>query len=516
MTTLRDYQRAAVEAVERELSTVRSTLIVMPTGTGKTIVFSELIRRWNASGRGRVLVLAHREELLEQACAKIAAVTGIAPEIEKAERHAGPDAAIVVASVQTLAIDRRRQAFPPGAFSLIIVDEAHHAPAASYRAILDHFATAKILGCTATPDRCDGAAMGDVFQSVAFTYRLRDAIDEKYLVPIRQRAVHVAGLDLSTVRTVAGDLDAGDLEEIMLREDLLHQVAAPLVELAGERPTLVFASGVEHAHKLAEVIARHGRGALALDGSTPADERRAALRDFREGQINVLVNCALFTEGFDEPTIACVAVARPTKSRALYAQMIGRGTRLAPGKPDLIVLDFSGNAGKHSLVSAADILAGNEDAAVLARARKLAHDGELPVHEALDLAREQIAAEQRAKVIAQARFETTEIDPFNALAVLGAAAPRATWWAAEPLTEKQAALLDRSGIDHANMSKGTASALIDSIIDRQRRGLCTYKQARLLARHGLDPDVSFAQASAWITVLARNRWCVPASLKVAS
>lgn len=503
--SLRPYQHEAASAAWDTLvaGQKRRTLLVLPTGCGKTIVFAEVARRFRA--HGRVLVLAHREELIRQACDKVTRTAGLRCGVEMASETSAGGEDVVVATVQTLSRPGRLAGFAPDEFALVVVDEAHHATAASYRAVLDYFASARVLGVTATPDRADGTGLGEVFEHVAFTYEIRDAIDDGYLVPIRQRAVHVAGLDLSRVRVTAGDLNEGDLARVLTAEDALHRVAVPAVELAGERPTLVFAASVEHARCLAEVMQRYTqRGVLVLHGGTEAEVRREALAGFAAGRAQFLVNCALFTEGFDEPRIACVAVARPTRSRALYAQMIGRGTRLHEGKADLLVLDFRGNAGRHSLASAADVLGGRERPEVLARAKERLESGELAVHEALDAARAEVAEETRRKVLAQARYQARDVDPFT---VLGAA-PRPTAYAGLPATDKQRAALERFrvDVDLATVSRGEASALLDQLVRRAKSGRCTYRQARVLARYGMDTEVSFDEATRLIDTLARNRW----------
>lgn len=319
--SLRPYQEQAVEGVLRELGQHRATLLVAATGTGKTTIFSEIARLWLEQGRGRVLILAHREELITQAARRVATQTGLKVGIEMAEQRIDPlfPPDVVVGTVQTLSKERRRSTLAPDFFGLVIVDEAHHAVADTYGSVIDYFAGAKVLGVTATPDRGDGAAMRQVFESVAYVYEIRDAIEQGYLCQIRQKAVRIEGLDLSSVRTVAGDLNEGDLEGVMLDDENIQAVASATLEEAGGRPTMLFGVTVAHAHALAAALNRYQPGcARALDGKSDRDLRRDTLAAFSRGEFQVLSNCALFTEGFDEPSIACVAVARPTKSRAFY------------------------------------------------------------------------------------------------------------------------------------------------------------------------------------------------------
>jgi superfamily II DNA or RNA helicase len=513
--SLRPYQVEAVEGVERALADHRSTLLVLPTGTGKTVVFAELVRRVVTRG-GRALVIAHREELIRQAVDKLSSFAGVQARVEMGDERAGEGLfrpAVVVASIQTLARPQRRAQFPGDAFALVVVDEAHHAPSASYREVLDHFASAKVLGVTATPDRGDGAAMRTVFESVAYVYEIRDAIEQGFLVPIRQKAVRVEGLDLSRVRTTAGDLNEGDLEAVLTEERNLHGVVTPTLELAGARPTIVFGTSIAHAHALADVFNRYRPGAArAVDGQMDRGARAETLAAFATGEFQFLANCALLTEGVDIPSVACVAMARPTKSRALYAQAVGRGTRLHPGKRDLLIIDFEGNAGKHALVCGLDILDGREDVEVSERAKELLEeDPQLTLIDALDEAARQVAAQRRKKVIAKARYQAVDVSPFE---ILGAPSTPGRWEGIEA-TPGQRKFLEGAGISAAEIDKGQASALIEAIAKRRAAGLCTFKQARLLAKHGLNPDVSFARANEVIARLAANRWRLPPELAAA-
>lgn len=506
---LHPYQVEARDAVLAQLRTCRSTLIVLPTGCGKTITFAALAEL--ACRRGRVLVLAHREELVEQARDKIARFADLTCGVEMGERTcAGVEMPQVVsASVQTLSRETRRRAYAPDAFCFVIVDEAHHAPADTYRSILSYFARAKVLGVTATPDRMDGQGMSEVFESVAYVYEIRDAIEGGFLVPIRQRTVMIQGLDLSRIASRAGDFAEGELERALMDEDVLHKMAVPTIELSGERPTIVFTAGVDHAHALAGVMNRYKPGlAAAVDGTTDRALRRKLIEDFSSGRIQYLLNCAIFTEGFDAPPTSCVSVARPTQSRALYSQMVGRGTRTSPatGKRDLLVLDLVGQAGKHSLVNCTDILDGNRDGEVRQLAmRILAADPEMPVLEALDEAEERIAAEKRARVVAAVRYTVRDVDPFN---VLGASDRAGRWGGIAP-TEKQLEILENAGLEPKKikgLDKGQASALITKLFQRRQDGLCTFKQAQRLARYGLNPDVPFEDARRAMDAIAQNGW----------
>lgn len=502
---LRPYQLEAIESVFTTFHEYDSAILVQATGTGKTCVAAKVCERFRPEGR--ILFLAHREELLKQAQEKLQQWTTLKTGIEQAEKTVAglwlPD--VTIASVQTLSQPRRLEKFAPDTFGLIICDECHRSTASTYQLIFRYFHTAKRLGLTATADRTDGKAMGAVYNAVAYTYEIRDAIEQGFLVPIRQQAVEVHSLDLSKVRTTAGDLNEGDLETILLEERNLHEVAQPTVELAKDRPTLLFCSTVKHSHALAEVINRYKpESASAIDGSFDSARRIHTLNQFKNGDIQFLANCDLLTEGIDIPQVACVAMARPTKSRIRYCQAVGRGTRLyPPDKKDLLILDYVGNSGRHSLISALDILDGNTDLAVKARAQTLSKKNpKLTILQALEQASEELATEQRQTVLAKAKFHTVEVDPFTVLGVH----PRAGRWGGQAISDKQIAILDKAGIPWSRLDKGQASEVIDKIFNRREQGLCTVKMAKALMKYGLNPDVSFEVASKQLNAIAQSGW----------
>jgi superfamily II DNA or RNA helicase len=543
---LRNYQDECVDEVFHHLEQVKSTLIVLPTGTGKTIVFATVAHRWPNK---RVLVVAHREELIFQAVEKIKAVTGEVPAVEMADLRADvadgwiDQARIVVTSVQTMCRPNRMEQFRPEDFGLLIIDEAHHAPAPIYRRVIDYYGRnpdLRILGVTATPDRHDEEALGRVFESVAYNLEIYQAIDDGWLVGIDQQFVRVEGLDFSAIRTTAGDLNGGDLEAVMVAEKILHGVVVPTIELARDTPTLVFASSVAHAERMAEIANRHRGGCgFCLHGKTPREERRAVLDRYRRGEFQFLFNCGLFLEGFDETRIGCVAIARPTKSRALYAQMIGRGTRPLAGtvdeawmeaedrkerialsdKPSLLVLDFVGNSGRHKLISVADVLGGNYSDDVVEKATRSAQ-AKSARGEAADMMTELAEARKRAEeeerqrrraVIARARYGTVRVCPFDVFEVEPRREPG--WHKGRLPTPKQLEVLAKSGIPTDGVSFWQASQLIDQVISRRSKGLCSFKQAKLLAKYGYDVNTSFEEARRIIDGLAANGWKRPEAAK---
>ena len=507
----RPYQTAAIAAIHREFEAgKRSTLVVMPTGTGKTVVFS-LVALAAVSLNQRALVLAHRTELLEQAEEKLRAV-GVRASIDQGSNLGSLTAPVVIGSVQTLRgarLDRHKH----DAFDVIIVDEAHHAPAKSYRTILEHFPRAKVLGVTATPDRSDGNALSQCFESVAFTYEMRQAIREEYLVPLRAKRVLVRDVDLTKIKSHHGDFDQAELARVMADEKALHGVVGPLLELAGARKTLVFVVDVAHAKKLAEVINRHKPGAaLAIDGSASKADRKAVLALFRAGRIQFLVNCALYTEGFDEPSIECVALVRPTQSRALHTQMIGRVTRLlgatlaasiANGKAFGLVLDFVGNS-RHRLISPADALAGVVLGDQERAAAEAMLDGQTDLDAVLVHADEEAARKRsESKLVLLAQYRTKEIDPFLG-DFMPPLDPDSPLWR-KPATEAQLAAIEKAGLGNPppGLSLGEASLMLDAVAARRKAGLATIPQVRLLERLGLDTKgMLMTRASALMVKLA--------------
>lgn len=543
---LRPYQQDALDAILASHGEHRSALVVMPTGTGKTVLFASLIKA--RRDHGRTLVVAHREELIRQAADKIARVTGEEPEIEmgdeRADLHFFRKANVVVSSIQTqTAINAgkmRMERFRPNEFSDLIIDEAHRAAAPTYRTLIDYYTINKdlrVLGVTATPDRADEKALGEVFDTVAFDYEILDAIRDGWLVPVTQRSVQVDDLDFSNIRTTAGDLNGGDLAEIMEDERILHEVARPTLELAKWRKTLIFTASVKAADRLAEILNRYRpNSARWVCGATDKDERRQILGDYSAGRFQFLVNVDVFTEGFDEPGIEVVALARPTKSRAKFAQMIGRGTRPLPGvvdgvdaalarraaiassaKPGVEVIDFEGNCGRHKLVSCADILGGKyadevvERAKAEAKKKGAAADIEQELEDAEKAIRDEKQASRRNLVQANVKYHTRTIDAFDIFDI--EPARERAWDRDRAPSEKMIAFLDKAGVPTKGLSFTQAKQLIGEVINRRDAGRCTYKQAKVLQKYGYSPESSYQEAREVIDAIAANGWRRPEEAK---
>jgi superfamily II DNA or RNA helicase len=500
--------------------------------------------------RKRVMVIAHRDELIQQGAEKIHTVTGDRPNVEKAEQYSNEGTMFppkcVVASVQTLNArmgdGRRVERFDPADFSLLIIDEAHHAVASSYRTVIEHFQqnpACKLLGVTATPDRSDEIALKEVFESVAYEYSLLDATRDGWLVPIRSMPARIINLDFSAVRDIAGDFNQGQLASIMESEGNLHGVADETVRRMGQRKVLVFCVSVAQSELLTEIFDRHRSGcARFISGETPPEERRQVLRDYAESRFQILVNCMVATEGFDCPQIGMVVVARPTKSRSLYAQMVGRGTRPLPAlvdgvetaaerrgliaksaKPDCVILDFAGNAGKHSLASLPDILGGKMSADVVARAKAKQAEQEdsttpVDVIALLEAAEREIEEEESARrekekrrvVVGKAKVQVDELDAFN---VYGLSTRDHSEFRALPLTEGQADLLRKQGVPFERLDSWQQRELFKETVKRFKTNKCSFRQAKLLKRYAYPTDVSFDAAAAIINELAANGWKQP-------
>lgn len=542
---LRPYQIEAIESTMEAFGRSKSVLGVAATGLGKTVLFANIIARFV----GRSMVIAHREELIWQAADKIARAAGIACDVEMANMRAAEysmhgKARCVVSTVQTQIAGRnggRMMRFRPDEFDLLVIDEAHHAVASTYKRVIQYYRQNPrlcVLGVTATPDRADEEALGRIFDTVAFEYDIRFGIEDGWLVPVNQRIVHAKDIDLSACRTTAGDLNGADLAKVMEEERPLHEVASPTIELARGRRTLIFATSLAHAERLCEILNRHRNGCSRwVSGNTPKPDRRRLFADYAAGAFQFLVNVGVATEGFDDPGIEVVVMARPTKSRALYAQMIGRGTRPLPAivdNPDFFgsdvmrreaiagstkrmveVIDFVGNAGRHRLVHATDILAGNYSDEIVELARKdIERKGEGDVEEALKRAEKEIqdrerkakeaSARRRANLKAHVKYQSEEVDPFSVLSI--------SPWRETPFergkqpTEKMLKLLKNQGVDHHDKLTFTQAKRLCAEINRRfRQKLASYRQAKVLEAHGYSSEVSRGEASQIIAQIQSGR-----------
>jgi len=491
---LRPYQLQAKDAVVRGFHEYQKQLVVKPTGSGKTIFFASLAQHYQPR---RTLVLAHREELIQQAVDKIQRSTGLLADVEMADRQASLAAPVVVASVQTLMREQRRERWPRDHFGLVVVDEAHHMLSKSYLNTLQHFdESAFVLGVTATPDRGDKKNLGKYFQNIAYEVTLLDLIKQNWLSPIRVKTMPLS-LDLRGVRTTAGDYNADDLGHAI--EPYLDRIADAMLEHR-HRKTLVFLPLIALSVQFAEMCRKRGIAAEHVDGQSA--ERADILARFRRGETTLVSNAMLLTEGYDEPSIDCVVCLRPTKVRGLYSQIVGRGTRIWPGKDHLLVLDFLWLTEEHSLVKPAHLIAGDaEEADEITEA--LGGDGDLQEAQA------KVVADRTARLQERLRLNSRRSSQvFDALEFAVCIADPAVaefvptmGWHDDPVSSKQAEILARSGIDPGTVRcKGQASALIDKLFLRRDLGLATAKQVRWLRRlnHPHPELATFDEASAFL------------------
>lgn len=510
---LRPYQQQARDRIHAEWDAGHTrTLLVLPTGTGKTIVFASVAADQVRAG-DRVLILAHRGELLEQAADKLQRSTGLVSAVEKAESTCLDSwFRVVVGSVQTLQRTARLERFPQDYFGTIIIDEAHHAITDGYRRILDYFSGAKVLGVTATPDRGDMRNLGEVFDSLAFEYKLTDAIKEGYLCKIMAQTIPLQ-LDITSVTMSGGDYAVGDLGTAL--DPYLEQIAAEMARRCKSRKTVVFLPLIKTSQKFRDLLNTYGFRAAEVNGQS--DDRRQVLADFDAGKYNVLCNSMLLTEGWDCPSVDCVVVLRPTKVRSLYSQMVGRGTRLSPGKTDLLLLDFLWMTDKHELCRPADLVC--EDRAVARQMTETLAESGCPedIEEAAAQASEDVVA-QREEALAkqleeQRRKKAKLVDPLQyEMSIqaedLAGYVP-AFGWEAGPPSEQQTSALEKLGIlPDAVESAGKAALLLDCLNKRRDEGLTTPKQIRCLEKYGFQHvgNWSFEAARHMIDRIAAQGW----------
>ena len=519
---LRPYQETARQKVQEEWEEGKKrTLLVLPTGTGKTIVFSKIIEDRVKKGE-RVLVIAHRGELLEQASDKLYKSTGLKTATEKAKQTSiGSFYRVVVGSVQTLQREKRLNQFPPEYFDTIVIDEAHHAISDGYQRVLQHFESANVLGVTATPDRGDMRNLGSYFESLAYEYSLPEAIKSGYLSPIKALTIPLK-LDLSNVKQQAGDFSTKDLGTAL--DPYLEQIAEEMKKQCFNRKTVVFLPLVKTSQKFRDILNQHGFKAAEVNGESA--DREQILKDYEEGKYNVLCNSMLLTEGWDCPSVDCVIVLRPTKVRALYSQMVGRGTRLAPGKKELLLLDFLWHTERHELCHPANLIATDE-----AVAKKMTENIEelgapIDLEVAEQQAKEDVALEREeslAKQLAEMKKRKRKlVDPLQFEMSIQATELTdyvpSFGWQMSPPTDKQVKVLEKWGIFPDEIENaGKAEMLINRLVKRRDAGLSTPKQIRFLENRGFQHvgTWQFEAATKLINRIAANGWRIPHGIKPA-
>ena len=516
---LRPYQNEAKSAVFREWENgCNKTLLVLPTGCGKTIVFAKITEECVRNGQ-RVLILAHRGELLEQAADKIMKTTGLGCATEKAEESCiGSWYRVVVGSVQTLMREKRLNQFKSDYFDTIIIDEAHHCISDSYRRVLDHFCDAKVLGVTATPDRGDMKNLGQVFESLAYEYTLPKAIKEGYLSPIKALTIPLK-LDLTGVGMQAGDFKSSDLSTAL--DPYLYQIADEMAKHCINRKTVVFLPLVKTSQKFRDILNEKGFKAAEVNGESK--DRAEILNDFENNKYNVLCNSMLLTEGWDCPDVDCVVILRPTKVRSLYSQMVGRGTRLAANKDHLLLLDFLWHTERHELCHPAHLICESEEVA-----EKMTQNIEnagypVDIEEAEEKASEDVVA-QREEALANLLAEMKKrkrklVDPLQfEMSIqaedLSGYVPTFGWEMSPP-SDKQIKVLEKYGIFPDEIDNaGKATKLLERLEKRRVAGLTTPKQIRFLESRGFQHVGvwEFEKAKNLIDRIAANGWRIPSGI----
>lgn len=513
---LRPYQEEARQAVQREWADGnRRTLLVLPTGCGKTIVFAKITEDCVSAG-DRVLILAHRGELLEQAADKLEKSTGLKCATEKAEETClGSWYRVAVGSVQSMMREKRLNRFSPDYFDTIIIDEAHHCISDSYQRVLEHFKNAKVLGVTATPDRGDMKNLGSVFESLAYEYTLPQAIREGYLSPIKALTIPLQ-MDLTGVGVQSGDFKPGDLGTAL--DPYLSQIADEMLKNCADRKTVVFLPLVKTSQKFRDILNAKGFCAAEVNGESA--DRAQILADFDAGKYNVLCNSMLLTEGWDCPSVDCVVVLRPTKVRSLYSQMVGRGTRLYPGKDHLLLLDFLWHTERHELCHPANLICENEEVAKKMTQNIKESGCPVDIEEAEATASEDVVAQREealAKQLAEMKHRKRKlVDPLQfEMSIqaedLSGYVP-AFGWECSPPTDKQRKTLEKMGIYPDEIENaGKAQKILDRLNKRRNAGLTTPKQIRFLEGRGFQHvgTWQFEQAKNLIDRIAANGWRIP-------
>lgn len=516
---LRPYQEEARQCIESEWREGRRrTLLVLPTGCGKTIVFSKVTADCVMQGR-KVLIMAHRGELLEQAADKLRKSTGLKAELEKAESTSlGKWCSVVVGSVQTLMREKRLQRFPKDYFGTIIVDEAHHAISSSYQTVLQYFDKANVLGVTATPSRSDMRDMGEYFDSIAYEYSLAKAIKEGYLCPIKAQTIPLK-LDISSVSMQSGDYKLSEIGTAL--DPYLEQIAGEMHRYCQGRRTVVFLPLVATSQKFCKILKEHGFWATEVNGDSP--DRKEILRDFDNGRYSILCNSMLLTEGWDCPSVDCIVVLRPTKSQGLYAQMVGRGTRLCEGKKELLLLDFLWMTARHELCRPAHLMAKSKEVAD-AMTKRIQESAEpLDLEEAEKTASNDVIAQREQALAERLREMRTRkrklVDPLQfeySIRAEDLAGYVPTFgWEMGPVSESQKKALEKFGIFPDGVENaGKANQILNRLSKRRDEGLTTPKQIRFLEGRGFCHvgTWTFEAASKLIDRISANGWHVPSSI----
>ena len=483
---LRPYQQEAFDNTLKGFAEFNRQLGVLATGGGKTIIFSKLAEHYANVKKGRALIMADTDELVEQAVDKLYKSTGIYASVEKADSRASLNASVVVGSIQTISRENRLSKFPIDHFSLVVADEAHKSLADMWQRTLNRFGEggAKILGVTATPGRQDKRSLMGFYENIAFETGLFDLVRMGYLAPIKVRTVPVK-IDIQNVSKTGGDYDVEELDGAL--QKYFDEICGAIKQYAPDRKILVFLPLIKTSKAFRDACIRNGIPAAHIDGNS--DDRKETLRAFKDNRFQVLCNSMLLTTGFDEPSIDCIINLRCTQSSGLYQQIIGRGTRLFETKKDLLILDFLWQFNKYALMRPADLIAKTESVneALTRKLETASANGEVDLMAA---EQETIREQEKALLKSLAKQKRRQSNAFDALEWAAGLhdqdlidyEPLAVWEGKRP-SEAQMATLQKFGIDPATIKyKGQASKILDTLFRRMREGKATAKQMKWLIR----------------------------------
>lgn len=479
------HQIVASDAIHRSIDRgSKSGLIVLPTGSGKTFI----IIMTSSDFGWPTLIVAHRIELIGQTADAIrkmcpgASIGIIQAELDQWRNNEQ----FVLASVQSLK-NGRLKSIPKNRFGLLVIDEAHHSVADSYRNIINHFDYKFLLGATATPDRYDGEGLADLYGSKPlYNYPIRKAIQDGILSRLTQYAV-TTGTSLDEVSTQAGDFVTNELSHEVNTTARNDVIVESFQQYASDRRSLAFTVDVQHAHDLAKSFDDAGISCKAIHGNMPLDERKQILADFRNERIQIVTNCQVLTEGYDHPGVNAVIMARPTQSRSLYQQCVGRGLRRHPGKSDCLVLDYQDNCSRNKLVTCLDLFGDP----------KSTNANGADVVQFVDRDAEKQVRKLTVQTLRPLTWRLEKICPWPELPTLhGFVASQP--WHREPATEKQTHYLRRNGLDiQGKLTKGTANYLIDRMLEFKAEypEVATSRQRYFLKRCGRwDDSLTFDDA----------------------
>ena len=534
--TMRDYQESSIRSIFHDLATYKATLLVLATGCGKTVVFTRAAKIEVELRKGRVLILAHSDELLDQAADKLKKSTGLYAAKEKADNHASLYDDIVVGSVQTLGRQARLNNWPEDHFTLIIIDEAHRSLAKSYMNVIEHFKTAKLLGVTATADRGDQKSLGKLYESIAFEYGILEACRDGYLVPPIAKTLPLK-IDLTKLKPTkgrTGDFKATDVADTI--EPFIYEIAGELKKIndADPRITMIFLPSVDLAEMMTDALRGHGIEADFVCGDRArCPDRSDRLARFASGETKFMSNAMLLTEGYDNPLVSRIVPLRPTKLRALYCQIVGRGTRILPGtidhlngseyrdarlqaikasaKPDLEIIDFLWLTEKLDLAKPAHLVSGNPEVVKRIQDAIDSSDEDTDLMESEAEARDLLKSLE-SEVSRNSKKAGKTFDPL-AKAInladddLRDYQPQSQWDAQKP-TDEQTKILIKHGLDPERVHyRGLASKWIQKVITRKQMGLCSLKQMTMLKKMGVSNPSNYTSKEAGAAMGKKfNRW----------